>query len=294
MAMPANARLLPRRCEHGMTLIELVVTISVSTVVVAFMALFIVTPMQAYSAQARRADLVDAADGALRMMGRDLRAALPNSVRVASAGSSTALELLLTLDGARYRDNGPLGNPATELDLTAADGAFATTVPFTQLTLPWSSSSAYLAIYNIGVPGADAWQGANVITPAGTSITVAAGSAANEHLVTLSPAFHFAFGSPARRVYLVEGPVTYLCDTASGTLRRYSGYALAASERTSDAALMAAGASRALVAGDVAGCQFSYASGSAQRNALATLGLTLTRSSETIQLLNEAQLVNTP
>jgi MSHA biogenesis protein MshO len=280
--------------QRGMTLIELVVTISVSSVVVAFMALFIVTPMQAYSAQARRADLVDAADGALRTMGRDLRAALPNSVRIASAGTSTALELLLTIDGARYRDNGPLGSPATELDLTAADGAFATTVPFTQLTLPWSSSSAYLAIYNIGVPGADAWEGANVITPAGTSIAVAAGSAANENLVTLSPAFRFAFGSPARRVYLVEGPVTYLCDTATGTLRRYAGYSPGASERTSDAALMAAGASRALVAADVSGCQFSYASGSAQRNALVTLALALARSGESIQLLNEAQLVNTP
>ena len=281
-------------CQRGMTLVELVVTISVSTVVVAFMALFIVTPMQAYSAQSRRADLVDAADGALRMMGRDLRVALPNSVRVATAGAATAVEFLLTLDGARYRDNGPLGNAATELDLTAADGAFATTVPVTQLALPWSSSSAYLAIYNVGVPGADAWQGTNVITPAGTSIAVAAGSAANENLVTLSPAFHFAFGSPGRRVYLVDGPVTYLCDTASGTLRRYDGYAISAIERTSDGALMAAGANRALVASDVAGCQFSYASGSAQRNALVTLALSLARSGESIQLLNESQLVNAP
>jgi MSHA biogenesis protein MshO len=277
-----------------MTLVELVVTISVSTVVVAFMAMFIVTPMQAYTAQSRRADLVDAADGALRMMGRDLRTALANSVRITSAGSVTALELLSTLDGARYRDNGPLGNPATELDFTAADGAFATTVPFTQLTLPWSSGSAYLAIYNIGVPGADAWAGSNVITPAGTTITVSAGSAPNENLVTLSPAFRFAFGSPQRRVYLVQGPVTYLCDASAGTLQRYAGYSLSATERSSDAALMAAGATRALVANDLAGCQFSYDSGSAQRNALVTLALTLTRSGESIQLLNEAQLVNTP
>jgi len=280
--------------QQGMTLVELVVTISVSSVVVAFMALFIVTPMQAYSAQSRRADLVDAADGALRMMGRDLRAALPNSVRVASSGTTTVVELLLTIDGARYRDNGPLGNAATELDLSGSDGAFGTTVPFTQLALPWSSSSAYLAIYNIGVPGADAWEGANVITPAGTNIAVASGSTANENLVTLSPAFHFSLGSPGRRVYLVEGPVAYLCDTATGTLRRYDGYALSAVPRTSDAALMAAGASRALVASDVSGCTFSYASGSAQRNALVTLVLSLSRAGESIRLLNEAQLVNAP
>ena len=108
------------------------------SIVVAFMALFIVMPMNAYSTQTQQAALVDAADSALRFMARDLRSALPNSVRVTSSGTVTALELLATADGARYQDGGPLSNPALVLDFTAADGAFATTVPFTQLTLPWS------------------------------------------------------------------------------------------------------------------------------------------------------------
>jgi MSHA biogenesis protein MshO len=277
-----------------MTLVELVITIAVGSVVVAFMALFIVGPMNSYAAQTRRADLVDEADGALRFMARDLRSALPNSVRVASSGSVTALELLATLDGARYQDGGPLGNPALELDFTQADGAFATTVPFTQLTLPWTSSSAYLAIYNVGVTGANAYDMANVITPAGTTITISAGASANQNLVTLSPAFKFAWGSPGRRVYLVSGPVTYLCDTAAGTLKRYSGYTIASTQPASAAALAAAGATVGSLATDVAGCQISYASGTAQRNALATLTLQLTRSSETVELLHQVQMVNTP
>ena len=280
--------------QGGMTLVELVVTMTIGSIVVAFMALFIVTPMQAYGAQTRRAELVDAADSALRLMSRDLRSALPNSVRVTSSGSVTALELLATLDGARYRDSGPLTNAALELDFTAADGAFATTVPFTQLTLPWSSSSAYLAIYNVGVPGANAWEMSNVITPPGTAITVAAGSAANENLVTLTPSFRFAYGSPGRRVYLLSGPVSYLCDTTAGTLRRYSGYTISSTQPATAGTLNAAGASVALVATDVAACDFSFASGTAQRNALATLTVQLARSGESIQLLNEVQLANTP
>jgi MSHA biogenesis protein MshO len=283
-----------RRAERGVTLIELVVTIVVGSIVVAFMAMFIVTPMQAYTGQTRRAELVDEADSALRLMGRDLRGSLPNSVRVTSSGTVTALELLATADGARYRDSGPLSNPALELDFTAADGAFATTVPFTQLTLPWSSANSYLAIYNVGVPGANAYEMANVITPAGTTISIAAGSSANENLVTLSPAFRFAYGSPGRRVYLVSGPVSYLCDTTAGTLRRYSGYGIASTQPASAAALASAGATAALVAADVGACQFSYNSGTAQRNALATITLQLTRSGESIQLLNEVQLANTP
>ncbi len=283
----------PRRAA-GMTLVELVVTIAVGSVVVAFMALFIVGPLNSYTAQTRRADLVDEADGALRFMARDLRSALPNSVRVSSSGGVTALELLATLDGARYQDGGPLASAALALDFTQADGAFATTVPFTQVTLPWTSSSAYLAIYNVGVTGASAYDLTNVITPAGTTITIAAGATANQNLVTLSPAFKFAWASPGHRVYLVSGPVTYLCDAAAGTLKRYSGYTISSTQPVAAATLTAAGAAAGSLATDVAACQFSYASGTAQRNALATLTLQLTRSSETVALLHQVQMVNTP
>jgi MSHA biogenesis protein MshO len=279
---------------EGFTLIELVITIAVGSVVVAFMAMFIVMPMNAYTAQTRRAALVDASDSALRFMARDLRSALPNSVRTAASGSITALELLATADGARYQDNGPVSNPALALDFTQPDGAFATTVPFTQLSLPWSSNAYYLSIYNVGVPGANAYNLANVITPAGTTITISAGASANQNLVTMSPAFQFSYGSPEKRVYLVSGPVSYLCDTSAGTLTRYTGYAIQSTEPTSAATLTGAGATSALVASNVSACSFTYSAGTAQRNALATLEIQITQSSESVQLLNEVQVVNAP
>jgi MSHA biogenesis protein MshO len=291
---------------RGFTLVELVITIAVSSVVVAFMAMFIVTPMTIYTSQTRRAMLVDAADGALRFIGRDLRAALPNSVRVSASGSVSALELLATVDGARYQDSGPLSNPALGLDFTAQDGAFATTVPFTQLPLPlpWTSNAYYLSIYNVGVPGADAYQTQaanvpNVITPVGTTITISAGATANQNLVTLNPPFQFAFGSPGQRVFLVSGPVSYLCDTAAATLTRYSGYTIASTQPASAAALnaamlTAAGASAALVASNVAGCQFVLSAGTVHRNGLATLTLQIARSGESVQLLHQVEVVNAP
>ncbi len=279
---------------RGFTLIELVITIAVGSVVVAFMALFIVMPMNAYSTQTQQAALVDAADSALRFMARDLRSALPNSVRVTSSGTVTALELLATADGARYQDGGPLSNPAVALDFTTASGAFTTTVPFTQLTLPWSANNYYLSIYNVGVPGANAYQMTNVITPAGTTLTITAGATPNQNLVTLNPAFQFAFGSPGKRVYLVSGPVSYLCDTGAGTLTRYSGYTIANAQPAGAAALSAAGAAAALVAANVASCQFNLTAGTAARNALATLTLTITQNGQSVQLLNEVQVVNAP
>jgi MSHA biogenesis protein MshO len=288
-----------------MTLIELVVVITLSAIVVSFMAIFIAQPVNAFMLQKQRAQLSDAADGALRMLSRDLRAALPNSVRTATSGTVVAIEMLATVDGARYQDNGLLNDPALTpaqnaqnaallLDFTQADGAFTTTVPFSETTLPYSSTSSYLAIYNIGISGANAYALANVITPAGTTITISAGATANAQKVTLSPAFQFSFGSPGKRVYLVSGPVSYLCDTSTGLLTKYLGYTISATQPTSAATLTAAGASSGVVASNVVGCQFTYAAGTAQRVGMATLLLQVSSGGQQVQLLQQAHLVNSP
>jgi MSHA biogenesis protein MshO len=145
-------------------------------------------------------------------------------------------------------------------------------------------------IYNVGISGANAYQGANVITPTGT-ITVAAGATTNQNLVTF-PSFQFAYGSPQKRVYLVSGPVSYLCDTGAGTLTRYSGYSISYAQAASAATLSTAGATAAVVAADVGACAFTYTAGTAQRNALVTLTLQLTQSGESVQLLYEVQPAN--
>ena len=278
----------------GMTLIELVIVIVLSAIVVSFMSRLIVIPINAFTAQKQRAQLGDAADSAMRLMARDLRSALPNSVRTSVSGSVTALEMLATVDGARYQDNGPLSNTALALDFTTPDAGFSTTVPFSQITLPYSSSNSYLSIYNVGVPGADAYALANVITPAGTTITITAGATANAQLVTLNPAFQFSFGSPGKRVYLVSGPLSYLCDTSSGLVTRYSGYTISATQPVSAAALTAAGASSGVVTTNATACQFTYASGTSQRVGMATLMLQLGSNGQIVQLLQQTHLVNAP
>ena len=281
--------------NRGFTLVELVVTLAVSAVVVSFAALFIAGPVQGFNDQARRVKLVESANSALGRVGRDVRRALPNSIRVAGGGAVSALELLGTVDGARYRDNAP-GSPDQLLDLSAADGSFNVIGPFTRVVKPFTSTSHHLAIYNVGVTGADAYELANVMTPAGTSVTIAADGFAGEDRVTLSPAFRFAFGSPTQRVYLVDGPVGYICDAVAGTLTRYTGYALADdhSLRDSAAELIAAGASASLVAGQITGCGFSYAPGTSERAGLVTIGIAVGEQGETISLLHQVHVDNVP
>lgn len=284
------------RNVNGFTLIELVVVIVLSTIVVSFMAMFIAGPVQAYTDQARRAELVDLAEGALRRVARDVRRALPNSVRVTTSGSVVALEMLNTVDGVRYREQPPPDDPDKQLDFAAADNAFNSVGAFTGISKPFSSTDHYLSVYNVGVTGADAYELANVITPPGTQIDIDADAAPGEDNIVMSPPFRFAYGSPAQRIFLLDGPLSYLCDLSTGTLTRYSGYDITAShsDRDSAAELSAAGAASTLVSDQLSACNIAYAPGTSQRAGLVSLQLGIADVGETISLLHQVHVNNVP
>ena len=83
--------------EEGFTLIETMLAIAVTGIV----ALFIRQPVQAYVDSEARAELIDTADTALRRIGRDLRLALPNSIRTTASGANQYIEFMLTKTGGR-------------------------------------------------------------------------------------------------------------------------------------------------------------------------------------------------
>ena len=280
----------------GFTLIELIITMSITTVVVAFAALFINGPIKGFTDQVRRAELVDSAESSLRRMGRDIRRALPNSVRVRDTGSIKALELLNAVEGIRYRAGPPPGNTNAWLSLSAADGAFNSIGLFDSITKPFSSTTHYLSVYNVGVVGASAYELLNVITPVGTQIDIDAATEAGEDNIVLTPAFQFAYPSPRQRVYLIDTPVSYLCDTAAGTLTRYSGYTITSDQADRDTAveLLAAGGTAALMSDNMSACTFIFTPGTAQRAGLVTLSLTVTQDGESIVLLQQVHIDNVP
>lgn len=292
----------------GFTLIETVVVIAITGIVAAMVTYFVVRAVQGYEAQSRRADLVDAAEGALRRLQRDIRLALPNSIRVKDEGNGNGrvLELLQTLDGGRYRARPP-GNNNARLRFTAADTDFdlmgnllCTTDP--SITGPCGSYTNYwLVIYNLGQPGADAYAGTNVITT-GNTLTITSGGAADgvsDH-INMNPGFQFAFQSPRQRFFVVTTPVTYLCDTSAGTLTRYQGYTLTANQASVDTAAelnALPGTASALVTDKVvAPCTMTYQPGTSLRAALVTIGLAVADadSGERVQLLQQMHVSNVP
>lgn len=262
-----------RISEHaGFTLVEMIIVIAITAIVGAMVAVFLRVPIDSYVAQDRRARLADTADTALRRIGRDIRLALPNSVRVASAGGVFYLEFLGTRSGGRYRAEGG----GDILDFTTADGSFDVIGPAIAM-----QAGDRIAIYNLGIPGADAWAGDTLATYAGV-----VGSVGNIAIASKQ----FPLASPGNRFQVVEGPVSYVCDPGNGTLTRYWGYAIAAAQPTA----FAAATPRALLATGVSACSFEYQPGVTERGGLVSLTLSLAQAGETVRLYATTQVSNQP
>jgi MSHA biogenesis protein MshO len=201
--------------------------------------------------------------------------------------------VLNVVDAVRYRASGATADANTQLDFSSPDTTFDVLSQFDGISRPYSPPGHFLAIYNVGVPGADAYSLANVITPSGTTISIDTSPAnANEDRVTIAPAFRFAYESPGRRVYLVSGPVKYLCNQTLGTIRRYSGHSIVAAPSTT--APGGPGVTNALVANNVANCQFDYIAGTSTRAGLVTLRVTINKDGESIWLLHQVHVENAP
>jgi MSHA biogenesis protein MshO len=283
-----------RRTQDGFTLVEMIMVIVITGIIGGMVAVFLKAPIQQYLDVARRADMTDIADTALRRIGRDLRLALPNSVRVkgacGGAGTTCFIEFLPTTVGGRYR----IAAPGNILDFTnAADNSFDVLGQSVA-----ANAGDYLVIYNLGIPsatgcpslGADAYEGCNrrTIVSGGNTITFG------------TTALPLPFDSPGHHFQVVTTPVTYVCAPATdaagngtGTLTRWQGYTIKAAQPTTLPAT--ALNPPPVLANNVSACTFTYDPNVvAQRSGLVTMNLGITESGERVTLYSATHVSNVP
>src|SRR5207253_1762374 len=275
-----------RSRERGVTLIEMVIVIAITAIIAGAVSVFISRPVEGYADAARRAEMSDIADTALRRMTRDLRTALANSIRITcvpsgcAAGSVYYLEYLQSSGGGRYRTEKDSGGAGLPLDFTAPAASFDVIG-----TMPTFAGGESIVIYNLAASGttANAYVGDN----RGAYLSNTPST------ITLSPAKQFPFSSPGKRFNVVQYAVTYACNQATGQLRRYWGYGIVDPQPTPPA-----GGSNALLATNIAalnGCSFTYvASGAAQRMGVVMLSLKIQQGLESIKLFQQVHVTNVP
>lgn len=274
-----------RARSAGFTLIEIVIVIVVTGILATIVVAFITSPILGFTDTTRRAGLVDAAEQTLRRMARDIRQALPNSIRIAGGGS--VIEMLNVVDAGRYRGDPPPNDSDAILDFTAPDTDFDVIGPLQNFPAI-NTASDEVVIYNLTATGPtnSAYVGDN-------RAALSSGATSATH-IQLAAATQFPLASPRQRFFVVDTPVTYLCN--AGQLHRYDGYTITANQANVDTEgeLLAAGAARALMTEQVAACTFTYQPGTSQRAGLVTLSLVLTDQSESIRLLHQVHVYNTP
>ena len=268
--------------QFGSTLIELVMAIAAIGVLGAVASIFIRAPIDSYFASARRAALTDEADTAVRRMARDIRKALPDSIRTSwptITSNGQCFEFIPTRTGGRYRaELSSLGGGDT-LDFVAADGSFNmlgynSALPANQQT----RVNDVVAVYNLGISGDDAYAGDNTSQVSG----VVDGLETN--LSIASKLFPQALGG--KRFHVIPGDenvVAYVC-SSDGKLRR--------TVRTFTNAVCPA--TGPILASHVGSCNFVYSGSDLERNEPMQLSLTLTNSGETVNLYQQIYVNNTP
>ncbi len=267
------------------TLVELVIVIAIAGTVAVMVGVVMSRPLQGFADLSRRAELVDLASGALNRMVRDIRMAVPNSVRVTGAGQ---LELLRSPVSGRYRANLNDGTRSDPPVCSVSPCSIQVLNPLSSQESDRIASMNWMVIYNIGGTGAGntIWplqdNTSSVITPratfgyAGDDLTLTGAAIAG---------FGFRYASPQRRFYLADAVVGYRCANGRIVRKEFSELSDAAAYDYSDAALLV---------DSVRSCTFRYQPGNAMRGGLVTIELVLEQAGERISLLQQVHVDNAP
>jgi MSHA biogenesis protein MshO len=253
--------------QQGFNLIELIVTITVIGLIMAGTIAYITNSVTAYSATARRDQLTSLGRTTVEKVARELRGALPNSLRV----SNNCIEFMPTLGGSTYLtlpvDSAAASFTAVDFSLTSSSGARYVVV------YPYDTG----ALYSAANPG--------------PLVSFSGKSGAPTTTVNLAGSYQFVQRAPQQRFYVVSAPVSY-CIVGTDLLR-YSGYGLSAVQSappTGTSSLIAQNLQT--VDGTSAVIPFRYSPGTLRRSGVVSLDFRFLIDGEWIRLSHEVHIQN--
>ena len=256
--------------HQGFSIIELIAALAITGIIATGLLLWMSRPLEALQVSHLRAAAMDQADRITARLNDELAEALPNSLRIACGGR--CVEFIPVMDYGDYR----AALPGDYLEFAAPDDRFDVLLPLDNAPV----SGWQLVINNQNALSSGTL---SAYSNDGNSnrASIVAGTTAAQIRIT---AKQFPAPSPAQRFYIVDTPVSYLCQPSAngGTVRRLSGYTIQPAQPTNTSA-------GDLLAGGVVECEFSLP----QPNLL-TLRLTVGGGAEPVHYLAQLRAGQRP
>jgi MSHA biogenesis protein MshO len=205
--------------SRGFSLVELVIVIVITGIIAAMGLVFFRPAMDSYMDIARRATLTDVADTALRRMGREIRSAVPNSIRWPN---NQCIEIMPSSTGGRYRMATDTVNAGSApLDISQPVTAFDVLTPLWDTASPPGVLPAkvgdWVVIGNQNTN--DVYTG---VTRSDITAITSPASLVAQHKITVT-SHQYPSGYNGGRFMVVENnggspAVVYVCSGADGTV----------------------------------------------------------------------------
>jgi MSHA biogenesis protein MshO len=290
--------------SRGFTMIELVMVIVVTGVIAATIAVTIGPTVKAYNAVKGRAELTDQLDLAMRRVVKDVRSAVPNSLR---SSNTQCFELVPAKTGGRYRmaadtvNDTPAGCSTPSSTCSAPLDPTQTTTIFDSLsTLSPAPAVGDIVVVN-NQNSNDVYDGLNrsAITAISTPAPLASQGA---HRITIN-AIQFSAGYDGGRFQVIDAnqkAVFFVCSgtgvdasgNGTGTLYRLKNYGFNSSNGASCPAVTGGD----VLATSVKSCSFLYNpnQGATQQSGFLWMDIEISRNNETAHLAVGAHVNNVP
>lgn len=255
------------KMSRGFTLIELIAVMVVLVVIGTIGTQFMVSAMENYQTSVSRGKLI--ADGRLAMerISRELRLALPNSVRVTDGGA--CLEFL------------PL----------VAAGSYLTDLPDSSNNAPAVSSFATSG-YQLGLGTAryvavGALSSAELYGVSSDTAALSSGESHSDNQLSLASTHRFIRNSLSKRFYLLDNPMAFCL--RAGALSYHTGYGTPVTSTGSPA-----GAGSLLAEGVTGAAPFVVSAGTEDRNTVVAMQMSFSDTTESVMLERQVSIRNVP
>ncbi|MFB2800867.1 PilW family protein [Shewanella seohaensis] len=277
------------RSERGFTLVEMVTVILILGILVVGVSSFIIFGTRIFVESSSVDQVLSQSRFAVERMTRELRSAVPNSVRLNGNG--------LTYQCVEFV---PIEASTTYLAMPIVPSAAALTGTVILNATDNIKDNQYIWIYPL--TDNDVYNSARqkraqikTFTPLGEPP-----NPANQVTLTFMASTRFAEASPRQRVYFGSSPVSYCFEKSSSsnelTLKRYTGYGLNVSQPApssmSAGVLMAQNVANAL--NDSADLPLILTPSSLVNNAMVHLQPRFNVNGETFQYRHQVQVINVP